>query len=110
MSDLTFERLREVSARRAIEAYPNMPNGAQEWPVEVWALAIAGEAGELAQWVKRRLTGERAVSDLTIFDEIADVVIYCDLLATRMGVRLEDLVKSKFNRTSNKIKWQEDVL
>jgi len=36
-------------------------------------------------------------------DEIADMVIYADLLAQRLGRKLEDAIKNKFNQTSDKV-------
>lgn len=67
--------------------------------------ALAGEAGEVCNVVKKmireehKLTGSRAVvSDLAF--ELADVIIYADLLAAKCGIDLEEAVASKFNRVS----------
>jgi NTP pyrophosphatase (non-canonical NTP hydrolase) len=39
----------------------------------------------------------------SVSDEIADVAIYLDLLAARLGINLEEAVVKKFNEVSEKI-------
>lgn len=67
---------------------------------------------ELLELIPRQLLKEapdvieRAVREalqLSIADELADVVIYLDLLAHRLGVSLSEAVVRKFNRTSEKV-------
>lgn len=83
------------------------------WTPTEWALAAAGEMGELCNAIKKynRLTqgifsnnnpdGETAAVQ-SIATEIGDVVVYLDLLAQRMGLRLEDCVRDTFNRISER--------
>lgn len=74
-------------------------------PVE-WALMIAEEAGEVAGAVIGAVGLKVRKSHLTakdVGDEIADVIAYCDLLAGRMGLDLETIVRNKFNRVSERI-------
>lgn len=47
------------------------------------------------------LRGSRA-SSVDLAEELADVIIYIDLLAVRFGIDLEEAIKNKFNKTSKK--------
>lgn len=72
---------------------------------------MAGETGEACNKIKklRRLDGadagldtEKRREDLRqeIGKELADVVIYADLLAARLGISLGAYVRGKFNQVS----------
>jgi NTP pyrophosphatase (non-canonical NTP hydrolase) len=110
MKGLSFARLREVNVARCNEAFhPN--GGMEEWSPLEWAGAVAGEAGEAANMAKklRRLdTGDqpldspeyRDVLADQIVEELADTVIYADLLAARVGKDLEEAIRQKFNKVS----------
>lgn len=39
-----------------------------------------------------------------VADEVADVAIYPDLLAARLGIDLEQVIVKKFNEVSDKVK------
>jgi NTP pyrophosphatase (non-canonical NTP hydrolase) len=70
------------------------------------ALAICGEAGELANYIKKRW---RDGADLTeeIRDEIADIRVYLELLAKCFGIegaKLDDRVQSKLLKVVEKHK------
>lgn len=71
------------------------------------AAEMAGEAGELANVVKKLerekmgLRGSRAsIQDLS--EELADVIITVDLIGMAYGIDLWEAVKEKFNKTSHK--------
>lgn len=92
------------------------PNGLQSWSMSDWAVALAGECGELCNVVKKLnrvrdgITGNNASAfelHEQLHDEIADVYIYLDLFAHVAGVNLEDIVKRKFNATSEKFGFPE---
>lgn len=72
--------------------------------------AVVGEVGELASLIKMRnrerdgLTGNKfSPTDEQIADEIADVALYLDLLAARLGVDMEAAIVAKFNATSERL-------
>lgn len=105
--ELTLEDLRNTNLSRAMVWHPD---GIEEWSVNDWAVALGGEAGECLNKCKklkridsniRQANGmDREQMVQAIGEEIADVVLYADLLASRLGFRLEDLLVSKFNDTS----------
>jgi NTP pyrophosphatase (non-canonical NTP hydrolase) len=111
---LTFIELKAMNFARCEEKYHPIT----DWSPTDWACAIGGECGEALNFVKklRRLTGPTdkttlgriqndSVKELidNIGKELADVVIYADLLATRLGLSLGECVANKFNETSEKI-------
>lgn len=57
------------------------------------AMGLAGEAGEVANKVKKVLRGDRTIADArdAIGQEIGGVLWYCAALATDLGLRLEDI-------------------
>lgn len=77
--------------------------GGPQWTPQTWALALAGEAGEVAGAVLGKFEQGKPITLDDIGDEIADVVLYADLLAQRLGLSLEDVVRRKFNRVSERI-------
>jgi NTP pyrophosphatase (non-canonical NTP hydrolase) len=95
-----------------------MAGEAGELAEEVLCLALAlvsksGKASNLTKkmarvWPSNRLIAkwdDKSLDQLReeLGKELADVAIYADLLATRIGVRLEDCIRDKFNATSDKI-------
>ncbi|NJO65998.1 MAG: hypothetical protein HC836_50410, partial [Richelia sp. RM2_1_2] len=54
------------------------------WGEVDWACALAGETGELCNFIKKRRRGENIpVEELA--KELADIVCYADLLADHLG-------------------------
>lgn len=114
MNNLTFDALREVNAARCLRWHP--PESVP-WNAADWSNAMCGEAGELANVVKkirRHETGAVNKGDPSLHalkrmaaDELADVVIYCDLLADYLQVDLGEAVRAKFNRVSEKYGFPE---
>lgn len=108
-----FSRLRSANARRCHQSFHSL----NAWSPTDWSNAVAGEAGELCNITKKMLriapnpeapmTGQELMEynalRMKAGDEIADTVIYCDLLATRLGFRLADLVVGKFNEVSARV-------
>jgi NTP pyrophosphatase (non-canonical NTP hydrolase) len=82
------------------------PGGVEDWSLSDWAVAAAGEMGEVCDAIKklnRTRDGIKASKTATIEDvgkEIADTVLYLDLLAQRIGFNLADLIEQKFNEVS----------
>lgn len=77
---LTFAQLREANVARC-QAFGHGDVG--NWTPAQWAIAMAGEVGEVLGQVKKIWRGD--VRWVSLADELADVVIYHDLLAARLG-------------------------
>src|SRR5689334_12432803 len=91
-SDLTFAALRAANIPRCEEGFG--PLG--RWSPLEWGGAAAGEMGELCNLLKKMRRGE--VVDLqAVAHEIADVIIYLDLLSARIGINMGLAVVRKFN-------------
>lgn len=107
---LTFEGLTIVNVARAQRWHPGFPEQ-DDWTGGDWAAAMAGEAGEACNVVKKLRRVETAkqgrvteqdtgelVEKLAL--ELADLIIYADLLAAKYGVDLPRAIRAKFNSVS----------
>jgi NTP pyrophosphatase (non-canonical NTP hydrolase) len=106
MNNLSFKNLRKKNVRRSRKFHR-----LHDWSITDWTLALVGEAGELANLAKKHKRGdktywekgkEKKVNKRALGMELADVVIYADLLAARLGIKLEDLIIEKFNEVSKR--------
>jgi NTP pyrophosphatase (non-canonical NTP hydrolase) len=86
------------------------------WSASDWMVAVTGEVGEAANVIKKLnrvrdgIPGNKETeSELRamLADEIADSVIYLDLLAQSVGLDLETIRDAKFAKTSEKIGYVE---
>lgn len=105
---LDFSTLRAANVGRCEESFHPL----NDWSLPDWATALAGEVGEVCNIVKKlRRVGEaervgggttpiREELMAKLADELADVVIYADLLAARAGIDLGVAVREKFNLVS----------
>lgn len=94
---LGFDELRQANVTRCEQVFHKL----NEWTSTDWATAMAGECGEACNEIKKLRRGELVTRE-TIGDEIADMVIYADLLAARLGIDLGQAVARKFNKVSDK--------
>lgn len=96
----SFNRLRDANVRRTADSYRPV----SDWSPTDWACAAAGEMGEVCNLIKklRRSEGD-GVEMADVADEMADVIIYLDLLAYRLTIDLGAAVKRKFNKTSDEV-------
>lgn len=112
---LTFRDLRDVNVARCKRWHPGFPN--DEWTIADWSNAAAGEMGEAANVVKkirRAEFGHPGANDPAswelmemLADEIADTMIYLDLLAAHVGIDLETAIRRKFNAVSERESFPE---
>lgn len=101
---LDFEHLRQKNQERM---QAGVFAESLKWGPPEIALCAAGEMGETLNAIKKHFL--RAESNPTVLEigyEIADVVIYLDLLASSIGFHLEDLVAEKFNIVSERKKCE----
>lgn len=104
-----------VFNRRRCEAANGFNHTLASWSLSDWFTATMGELGEAANIAKKLnrvrdgIPGNKETPEelqAALGEEIADVFIYLDLLAQRAGVDLEDAVIAKFNKTSEKIGYE----
>lgn len=109
MNKLSFKNLREKNIKRCEDVF----HPVDSWSPTDWATAMAGECGEACNEIKklRRLDGADKSIDTPFnrqelkrktANELADLIIYADLLAARLGIDLGQAVVDKFNEVSEK--------
>ncbi len=95
---LSFAELRAANLERCETSFHPL----SDWSETDWMCAVAGEVGEAANLIKKRRRPEPIPVDV-VMDELADAVIYLDLLAARLGEDLGRHVARKFDVTSRKV-------
>ena len=98
MSDLSFNELRAANVTRCEQSF----HGCDEWSPCDWMTAACGELGEAANLIKKMRRGEEIPIQQVAY-EIADTVIYLDLLAHRLRIDLGAAVREKFDIVSKRV-------
>jgi len=108
---LTFSDLRAANIAR-LPLFKNSkgviahakPDGSDWTPAE-WLEAVIGELGEYANERKKYRRGDRTLEEFNILarKELADVLIYLDLLAFQLGIDLGEAIVEKFNEVSDRV-------
>lgn len=110
--NLDFWTLRDTNVRRCVNDFKHELDS---WSPAEWTNAMSGEAGEAGNVAKKMLRHRDKVAgnkgddlDLTklrdkLAAELADVVIYADLVAASQGIDLAEAVRQTFNRKSEEI-------
>jgi NTP pyrophosphatase (non-canonical NTP hydrolase) len=108
---IDLERFRAVNVERARDGFRCYDNQ----PLTYWTTALAGEVGELCNMVKKMQRVERGgvdggssykASDISremLQEEIGGIAIYLDLLASLLGIGLEEAIKETFNAKSEQL-------
>ena len=109
---LSFTDLRVANETRCEGAFHPIT----AWSLTDWATAAAGELGEACNVIKKMRRFEGSRNDPTqnidpasdrgkrmLAHELADTVIYLDLLAARAGIDLGEAVQEKFNLVSERV-------
>ena len=106
-----FRLLSIVNSERANRWHPGFPED-DDWNLADWSNAMCGEAGEAANVVKKlrrhetghhgALDGDEATLRAALAHELADVILYVDLLATKAEIDLCAAVVEKFNIVSER--------
>lgn len=96
---IDFATLQRVGLARCDDVF----GGIAKWSEAEWTNALAGEVGEACNLTKKRLRGDQPCpTDDDVMDELADVVIYAALCASKVGGDLGEAVRRKFNQVSEK--------
>jgi NTP pyrophosphatase (non-canonical NTP hydrolase) len=113
---LSFGRLRSRNIPRCVNGFGH---ALKSWSAAEWTNAMCGEAGEAANVAKKMLRHRDGVAgnqgedrDLTLLRlklaaELADVVIYADLVAASQGIDLGEAVRQTFNAKSEQLNSPE---
>ena len=103
-TNLTFRQLARSNKERCEDGFGHKfdPEVKDYWTASDWVMATVGELGELANLLKKRRRGED-IPQIEIEHEIADTLIYLDLLATHLDIDLEKAVRRKFNIVSDRV-------
>lgn len=107
-----------VLNRRRCESSKGFQHQLSDWSLSDWMTATFGELGEAAN-IAKKLNRMRdgipgnveTLEELKdkLAEEIADTFIYLDLLAQSQGIVLEDAVIKKFQKTSEKIGYDDQL-
>jgi NTP pyrophosphatase (non-canonical NTP hydrolase) len=108
---ITFHDLRQANIARLPEfrtrdgRIAHAKSDGSDWSLAEWSNAVCGEAGELANLTKKLRRGEFTLDEIRteLGKEIADVVIYLDLLAFQAGIDMGAAVIQKFNEVSVRV-------
>lgn len=111
--------LREANVARAQRWHGE---DSEPWSLADWSNAMCGEAGEAANVVKKIRRRETSIPAANLYNtpdldalglalsrELADVVIYADLLAAVAGIDLGWAIRRKFNEVSEAQGFPERV-
>jgi NTP pyrophosphatase (non-canonical NTP hydrolase) len=108
---MTFQKF-SVANRARCEGQDGFAHELGSWSLSDWFTATMGELGEAANVAKKLARVRDGIPGNTsseeelradLADEIADTLIYLDLLAQSQGIDLARAVVAKFNKTSRKI-------
>lgn len=113
-SPLKFDDLQAANKLRAAHFRPkgssslSHPNGdLSNWSIGEWTNALAGEVGEACNISKKIVRGDfDSNSELglgMLLNEIADVIIYADLICSYLNRSTAIIVANKFNEKSEEI-------
>lgn len=96
---LTFKKFQKVNLDRCNAFFDH---NLESWSLSDWGCAIAGEVGELCNFIKKMRRGD---GDFTkdCSKELGDIVTYAFLIADKLGINLEQVTIDKFNEVSDRI-------
>lgn len=106
----SFQDLRKAN----LEILPLFKDSLDDWNLAEWMNAVAGETGEACNFAKkyiRQLPHDPSKEDLEkeIALELADIIIYVDLVAAKLGVNLDDVVRKKLNIVSKRMGSDKEI-
>lgn len=90
---LTLDEYQALAARTA-----GAGSGDDERRLMIAALGLAGEAGEFADLIKKRVAHGHEVSNEKLADELGDVLWYIAEAATTCGISLGDLARQNVEK------------
>lgn len=102
---MTFSEFQAMNRARCEAGFKHSVEPHGSWPFQNWALAIAGESGELCNLVKKVLRGDFPLEDkrVELLKELADIITYADLMVSSLSGDTGTEVLSKFQEVSRRI-------
>ena len=99
---MTLNDIKQACSARQLE----WNKGGLDPSLEFRTIELCGEVGELANAIKKSLRLSMGMAGgldnmENIKDELADVIICAVLLGTKLDLDLSEIVKNKFNKTSD---------
>lgn len=104
---MNFTDFQELNARRCREHFHEL-TVLGKWELADWCLAIAGEAGELCNEVKKVKRGDSSLEARrgAFLAELADVMTYCDLAISSLAAKTDEVIGEKFDVVSARVGWK----
>ena len=104
---MNISKFQEMNSKRNI--FFESKRGVQ-FDIFDWALAIAGESGELCNLLKKVKRKDFLISDKKkeILQELADIITYCDLAMTNLEANTEEELIDKFKIVSKRFDYASE--
>lgn len=105
---VTIEEFQELNKKRSEELFNHIVEADDPtWPLQNWALSIAGEAGEFCNLVKKCLRGDFGDQAFwekrqELIEELADIICYADLAMSALKANTKEEVIKKFNKVTKR--------
>lgn len=102
-TQLTFDDLRVSNILRLNQGLCSKTD--KNWIPAQWMNAAVGELGEAANFIKKVDRGDLTLDEARplIGKELADLVMYIDILAAKLDIDLGETTVDKFNIVSDRI-------
>lgn len=97
LEPLTFKRFHAINTERCRVDIKT----SNDWTHLEWGGALAGEVGELCNFLKKMRRGEQ-ISKKKLAHEIADILTYVSLLSYNLDIDMEASLIEKFNIVSKR--------
>ena len=118
---LSYANNKRLSRFRNAKGEPaHKKDDGSDWSLNDWITAVTGELGEAANLSKKVRRGDFKLDDTIVVKgepmtvrqaiayEFADIIIYLDIAAQQIGVRLGEEVRKAFNFKSLEVLKEED--
>ena len=94
---LTFKKFHDINVARANADSKH----SHSWIPLSWGGALAGEVGELCNYLKKMIRGDN-IDKECLAHEIVDILMYLRLLSNELNIDMEEAVIEKFNIVSER--------